>query len=102
MSDGRHGWGPLLDDLQRRREQARAMGGEARLARQRERGRLNARERVERLFDPGSFTELGSLVGGVVEAGDADTRFVAGAFDGQDDRHCGSRLMVYASEPLAR
>jgi len=29
-----------------------------------------------------------------IELRDADTGFVAGAFDGQDDRHGGSRLMV--------
>ena len=39
------------------------MGGEARLTRQRERGRLNARERIAALFDPGSFSEIGQLVG---------------------------------------
>ena len=39
------------------------MGGEARLTRQRERGRLNARERIANLFDPGSFSEIGQLVG---------------------------------------
>src|SRR5580692_12526800 len=39
------------------------MGGEARLVRQQERGRLNARERIVALFDPGSFSEIGQLVG---------------------------------------
>ena len=39
------------------------MGGETRLIRQRERGRLNARERIAALFDPGSFSEIGQLVG---------------------------------------
>jgi methylmalonyl-CoA decarboxylase subunit alpha len=39
------------------------MGGETRLVRQRERGRLNARERIAALFDPGSFSEIGQLVG---------------------------------------
>ena len=39
------------------------MGGEARLIRQKERGRLNARERIVTLFDPGSFSEIGQLVG---------------------------------------
>ena len=39
------------------------MGGGARLARQSDRGRLNARERIAALFDPGSFSEIGQLVG---------------------------------------
>jgi len=36
------------------------MGGQARLDRQRERGRLNARERLAALFDPGTFFEIGA------------------------------------------
>ncbi len=39
------------------------MGGDARLSRQKERGRLNARERIVTLFDPRSFSEIGQLVG---------------------------------------
>ncbi len=61
MSD----WDPLLDDLERRRTEARAMGGEERLARQHAGGRFDARARVARLLDPGSFVELGTLVGSV-------------------------------------
>jgi len=61
MSD----WKPLLDDLALRREAARAMGGPERVTRHREGGRLDARARVERLLDPGSFVELGTLVGSV-------------------------------------
>jgi propionyl-CoA carboxylase beta chain len=37
-------------------------GGEARLARQHESGKLTARERMTALFDPGSFEELDKLV----------------------------------------
>jgi len=56
-------WEPLLSDLERRREVARAMGGAAKLEARRGGGRLDARERVEVLCDPGSFRELGTLVG---------------------------------------
>lgn len=41
------------------------MGGPARLERQRAGGRLDARARIDRLCDAGSFVELGTLVGGV-------------------------------------
>ena len=68
------GWGPALADLAARRTAARSMGGEERLAKRRVPGRLNARERVERLLDPGSFCEIGSLVGEVPADG-----IVAGA-----------------------
>src|SRR6188768_4099975 len=48
-----------LAELQRRA----ALGGvEERLQRQRESGRLTARERIEHLFDPGTFTEIDALV----------------------------------------
>ena len=46
-----------IAELRRRREQARA-GDQQAVARQHERGKLTARERVEQLLDPGSFVEL--------------------------------------------
>src|SRR3954464_7315975 len=39
------------------------MGGEERVARQHSSGRLTVRERIERLFDEGSFRETGALAG---------------------------------------
>src|SRR4051812_28468118 len=50
-----------VEELERRRAAARKMGGEARLARQRERGKLDARARLDLLLDPGSFHEIGLL-----------------------------------------
>jgi propionyl-CoA carboxylase beta chain len=41
---------------------ADAGGGEARRARQHAAGRLTARERIDRLFDPGTFEEIDKLV----------------------------------------
>ena len=64
----KHDWKPTLDDLAQRREAARAMGGEDRLAKHRASGKLDARARVERLLDPGTFRELGTLVGNDVPA----------------------------------
>jgi propionyl-CoA carboxylase beta chain len=48
-----------LADLRRRAELG---GGEERLRRQREAGKLTARERIELLFDAGSFEELDAFV----------------------------------------
>ena len=59
------GWGPPLADLVARRTAARAMGGEERLAARRSKGRLDARARLDHLLDPGSFREIGTLVGDV-------------------------------------
>ncbi|HYS10186.1 MAG TPA: acyl-CoA carboxylase subunit beta [Myxococcales bacterium] len=50
-----------VDDLQRRRAEAKQMGGEARLKRQKERGKLDARARLDLLLDGGTFHELGLL-----------------------------------------
>ncbi len=63
MSEELHGWGPALEAIDRRKAVGFAMGGEARLERQHRRGRLNARERLARLFDPDTFSEIGNLVG---------------------------------------
>src|SRR5437868_608672 len=46
------------------------MGGEERVARQHASGRLTVRERIERLFDPGSFRETGSIAGRATYADD--------------------------------
>jgi methylmalonyl-CoA decarboxylase subunit alpha len=54
---------PLADDLRERRERARLGGGEERIARQHEAGKLTARERIDLLVEPGTFTELGIHAG---------------------------------------
>jgi len=56
-------WEPELEELRRREELARRMGGEERVARQHAAGRLTVRERLERLFDPDSFHETGAIAG---------------------------------------
>src|SRR5215218_11161881 len=57
------GWEPELEELRRRQELARRMGGEERVARQHASGRLTVRERIERLLDAESFHETGALAG---------------------------------------
>lgn len=61
-------WEPILRELERRREAAQAMGGEEKLQRHRDTGKLDARQRLARLFDPGTFVELGAFVGGIAAA----------------------------------
>ncbi|MDD4241595.1 MAG: carboxyl transferase domain-containing protein [Smithellaceae bacterium] len=51
----------LIEALQREKEKARAQGGQDKIEKQHEKGRLTARERIERLLDDGSFLELGAL-----------------------------------------
>ncbi|OSC41156.1 acyl-CoA carboxylase subunit beta [Mycobacterium decipiens] len=61
-------WKETLEDLDRRRQHAWEMGGPERLDKHRGTGKLDARARVERLLDPGTFRELGTLVGGEIAA----------------------------------
>jgi propionyl-CoA carboxylase beta chain len=50
-----------IADLQRRRDEAVHAGSERAVERQHAKGKMTARERIERLLDPGSFTELDEL-----------------------------------------
>src|SRR5574341_142495 len=56
MSDER------IEDLRRRKERIRALGGPERVRRQHDAGKLTARERLDHLLDPGSFVELDLFV----------------------------------------
>ena len=51
-----------LEELNRRLEEARAGGGEARIAKHHGAGKLTARERIDALLDPGSFVEMDKFV----------------------------------------
>ena len=64
MKSNRDAWQPLLADLQARNSVAEAMGGEEKIARQHQRQRLTARERLAALFDADTFNEIGALAGG--------------------------------------
>jgi len=50
-----------LEDLKQRRSKARQMGGPEKIQKQHDRGKLTARERIDRLLDPDSFMEIGML-----------------------------------------
>src|SRR4051794_25347647 len=50
---------PLVEDLAERRERAKLGGGEEKIAKQHERGKLTARERLDLLIDEGTFCEFG-------------------------------------------
>ncbi len=54
--------------LRQARETAYLGGGKGKIDRQHAKGRLTARERIDRLLDPGSFVELNMLVGHAIEA----------------------------------
>jgi acetyl-CoA carboxylase carboxyltransferase component len=69
-------WAPEVAELNRRRQLAAQMGGEQGIARQRQRGKLTARERIEALADPNSFREFMGLVGSATYDGNTLIDFV--------------------------
>jgi len=56
-------WQPEVDEIERRKQLAYRMGGEARVADQHTRGKLTVRERIAALLDAESFREHGVLAG---------------------------------------
>lgn len=56
-------WTPELNELSKRQGLAEKMGGAAKLKRQKDRGKLNVRERMDMLLDAGSFREIGKIAG---------------------------------------
>ncbi|TET55332.1 MAG: acyl-CoA carboxylase subunit beta [Dehalococcoidia bacterium] len=51
-----------LEELKRKREHILQMGGPKAVEERHKKGQLSARERVDRFFDPGSFSEIGMHV----------------------------------------
>lgn len=61
--DEQDGWAKEAEEIARRRELAREMGGEESVARQHAAGKLTVRERIELICDKGSFRERGGISG---------------------------------------
>ena len=57
-------WQEEVDQINKRRELARAQGGEASIARHHSFGKLTLRERIHALLDENTFREQGRLAGG--------------------------------------
>jgi propionyl-CoA carboxylase beta chain len=51
-----------ISRLRKRREEAKLGGGPSRIEKQHSRGKLTARERLDLVLDPGSFSELGMFI----------------------------------------
>ncbi|MBT7081461.1 MAG: methylmalonyl-CoA carboxyltransferase [Chloroflexi bacterium] len=66
-----------LDNLKDREAKAKALGGSEQIARQKAKGKLTARERLELLFDPGTFEELDMFVASRSTDFDMQSAYVA-------------------------
>ena len=89
----RTGLKALVDDLHARRERAKMGGGEEKIARQHERGKLTARERIDLLVDAGTFVEIGIHAGPhfsqrAMEGRDAPADGVITGWGEVDGRRC--------------
>ena len=65
-------WEKELEELRRREAMAEQMGGEAKVARQHGRGKMDARARLAALVDDGSFREIGKIAGKATYAENGD------------------------------
>jgi len=65
-------WKPELDEIARRAERAKEMGGSERVERAHAAGRLDVRQRIDRLLDGDSFHETGALAGRAVYGDDGE------------------------------
>ena len=76
----RETWEVELEELRRRTELAQRMGGEERVQRQHDAGRLTVRERIDKLLDPGTFHERGAIAGRATYEGTELVEFVPANF----------------------
>jgi len=56
-------WEKEIEELRRREQLAKKMGGPDKVKRQHDGGKLTVRERLDRLLDAGTFHEIGALAG---------------------------------------
>ena len=67
------------------------MGGAEKVKRQHDGGKLTARERVDRLLDPGSFHEIGGLAGVAQDGADGELAVVTAGESGHGAGRLGGR-----------
>lgn len=71
-------WETAIKDLEERRGKAVMGGGQLKIDKQHEQGKLTARERIEILLDPGTFVEVDGFVESRIDDFDLDKRRVPG------------------------
>jgi len=87
-----------IDDLEARREEALRAGSDRSIARQHEKGKMLARERIDYLLDPGSFHEVDMMARHRAhEAGLADRPYTDGVVTGWGTVD-GRKIFVYSQD----
>ena len=92
--EGGKDWQPEVDELRRREELARRMGGPEKVERQHAGGKLTVRERIDLLLDEGSFHEIGALAGKATYEGGRLTDFMPANFVMRRGRISGRPVVV--------
>jgi acetyl-CoA carboxylase carboxyltransferase component len=87
-------WEEEVEEIKRRAEMAKQMGGPENVARQHANGKLTIRERIEQLIDPGSFHETGALAGKAVYEDGRMASFVPSNYVCGTGRIDGRRVVV--------
>src|SRR3979409_1727990 len=96
-------WEPELEELHRREALARGRAARGHFARQHSSGRLTVRERIERLFDPGTFHETGALAGSAGDGAEGELEsFVPANMGVGTGRGEGRRRVVQADDFTVR
>ncbi len=87
-------WEKEVEEIRRRVELAKAMGGADNIKRQHDGGKLTVRERIERLLDAGTFHEYGALAGSPKYEGETLASITPANFVGGTGRINGRRVVV--------
>src|ERR1700683_4807119 len=84
-------WQKEVEEIRRRVELAKQMGGADNIKRQHDGGKLTVRERIERLLDAGTFHEYGALAGAPKYEGETLASIMPANFFGRTGRINGRR-----------
>ena len=87
-------WEKEVEEIRRRVELAKGMGGAENIKRQHDGGKLTVRERIERLLDAGTFHEYGALAGSPKYEGETLASIMPANFVGGTGRINGRRVVV--------
>src|ERR1700732_4074719 len=87
-------WEKEVEEIRRRVELAKAMGGDENIKRQHDGGKLTVRERIERLLDAGTFHEYGAMAGAPKYEGELLASIMPANFVGGTGRINGRRVVV--------
>ena len=91
-------WNDAIKDLEERRRKAALGGGQSRINKQHESGKMTARERIEVLLDEGSFVEVDGFIESRIDDFDLDKRRVPGDGVVTGYGEIDGRLVFVASE----